>query len=110
MNEHEPSMVIHLLSGEFEATRDNTSLFTFLGRAAFNHVFLHTGEEVDGVMSGTYVFSCNPTYTDMETFMINNEYPLHMNLPYVAECDINAFNNMVASQCTDLDQIPEEWA
>lgn len=110
MREDEPAMILDLPSGDFEARRDNTSLFTFLGAiACYDHVFVQTGDIEDNVMSGTYIFSTHPAFEKMSEYMVENDYPMHLNLQEAAECDRTAWERMVAQQCTDIDGVPEDW-
>lgn len=108
----EAKMTLQLNGREdFEATPENTSLFQFAGQlACYNHVFIQTGEETDEVSMGAYVFNTHPVYHEMVAFMVRHEYPMHLYLREVAECDINAFNNMIAQHASELDNgVPEEW-
>lgn len=100
-----PSMSLNMGErGEFEATPENTSLFNFLGHlACYNHVFIQLGDEDEETMTGTYVFSTHPVYRQMAEYMMQNGYPMHLNLRQVAECDQNAFNRMVEQQASTLD-------
>lgn len=112
MGEDEPRMRLTKYDDtEFYATRDNTSLFTFLGRTALDHIFVNTevDEENEKVMIGTYIFRCHRMFEPMEDYMVVNDYPLHLNLPEVADCDEEAFNRMVHQQATDIDTIPADW-
>lgn len=105
-----PKMKLDLQGSEFEATPENTTLFTFLGRiACYSHVFIQTGPEDDEVMVGTYVFASHPVYENMAQFMAEYGYPMHTNLREVADCDVNAYDRMISQQTNDLDHIPDEW-
>lgn len=97
---------------EFESTPFNTTLFTYLGRlACYDHVFIQTGDENDTTMVGTYVFNTHPVYPDMSAFMIEHDFPLMLNRVEVPDCDVEAWQRMVAQQVDDLDQgIPEGWS
>jgi len=108
-SDEEPGMHLRLSgNAEYRATRDDTSLFTFLGRTAFNHIFIHTGSE-DNVMIGAYVFHCHPAYEAMSEYMFANDYPMHLNLPEVAPCDQLAWETMVHEQVEDTDYLPSDW-
>lgn len=110
MNEGEPKFIVEFGDGEYEATPDNTSLFTHIGRlACYNHVFFQTDTTEDGTMRGTYLFCQNPAFESVAEFMMANDYPCHLNLHYAAESDISAFNKMVERSIPDFDTIPEEW-
>lgn len=112
--EQEPVMRLTMASGEFEATRDNTFLFTFLGKAGINlamydHVYIRMDEEGEEPQ-GAYIFSINENFQPMADFMLENKYTAHLNMSEVAECDVTAFNNMIRDNAEDLDNgIPEEW-
>lgn len=109
--EEMPSMTLHMPGGEFEATPINTTLFTFLGRlACYDHVFLQTGEEDEGVISGTYIFNQLSIYDEMAAFLVEASYPMLLNRIEVPDCDINAFNKMVSQQTENLDHIPDDWS
>jgi hypothetical protein len=60
MSEQDPSIRINLGEEKFEMTRDNSSLYTFLGRAAiFNHIYLIRDEvpvDEEGNRTVTYLF------------------------------------------------------
>lgn len=109
MSEEEP--VIHI--NEYEARRDNASLFMFYGElASRNHIFIQTEEE-DGIASGAYCFPTDDaTFNRMAGFMINNGYTAHINLHQVAECDERAYqghiDNVIKSEETP-DFIPDDW-
>ena len=112
MSEDEPVMNLNTTHGEIEARRDNTTLFTFLGKLAlYDHVFIHTGDTEDDVAKGMYIFNQNEVYDQMSEYMWENDYPMHINLPEVAQCDLDAFDNMVHKDVEqDLESgIPEEW-
>ena len=107
MSEQEmPKMIIQTGDGDFESTPMNTSLFNFTGRLAmYDHVFFNT----DG-NSGIYLFNQHHSYQEVADFMIEHEYPMHLFLTHVAECDLNAFDSMVKQDVNDLEKgVPDEW-
>lgn len=115
-NSPEPQMNIIGADGTtFEAVRENTTLFTHLGRlACFDHVFIHTHLEFDDdeQVVGTYVFRENDQFAEMENYMFENDYPMILNRLVVADCDRLAWENMVTREIEydDLDDgVPEEW-
>lgn len=88
---------------------ENSSLFTFMGRLAmYDHVFLTTNPD-EGV--GTYIFaSFNEAYQPLAEAMIDQEFPAHINLTDVADCDKSAFENMLRHSLEDVsDFVPDEW-
>ena len=108
--ENEPVIKLELVDGtESEATRANTSLFRHMGHyAIYDHVFIVLDEEKS---HGTYIFSNSLMYPQIVQFMVENEYPMHLNLQTAADCDIQAWEHMVSQDAaSDLESgIPEEW-
>lgn len=107
--EQEPSMKIGFPDGEFDATRENTSLFTFMGKLAlYNHVFFVKDEE-EGI--GSFLFSLHPSYKEISDYMVEHQYPSHINLQEVAECDMDAYEDMIHEYTApDLEGgVPDEW-
>jgi len=95
---------------EFRMTRENTSLFTFLGESAmYNHIFFQK-ERLDGNrIAGTYLFRPNPNFTKLRAFMEEHHYPMHINLLQPAQCDLDAFNAHYFKDLNDISYIPDEW-
>lgn len=110
-HEELPSMKIEFGDGRiFEATPENSTIFTFAGRLAmYDHVFFTTNEEEN---YGTYLFSVHEGYQEITTFMVENEYPWHGNLREVAECDIDAYDKMLHRDAErDLEGgVPADWS
>lgn len=106
--ESEPQLNLNVNGEAIEARRDNTTLYTFLGHMAiYNHVFIVTDEEQP---SGFYLFNDHPVYPEMADFLARNDYPMHLNMSEVAECDTNAYDRHIDSLCHDIgDTIPESW-
>lgn len=107
MSEQEPNMHINFNGQEFDLKRENATLFTFLGRTALNHVFIHHLPNM-AENNGGYVFNgYEPTreaYERMAAYMAAEEYPLVLNQPRVPQCDEDAFMRVIAR---DLDEIPD---
>jgi len=108
--EQEPSMHIGFPDGvEFEATRDNTILFTFMGRLAlYNHVFFIRDEEKG---QGSYLFNLHPSFNEVSEYMLENNYPAHINMREVAQCDVDAFSSMIHKDAvSELENgVPGDW-
>lgn len=110
---------------EYEIGPDRASLFTFLGkRAMYDHVFIQLDKDDDDTddddigrgktITGVYVFSSlRPTmYEQMRDYMMDYDFPLHLNQREVADCDIAAYDDMVDREMADLedvDTVPNEW-
>lgn len=106
--EHEPCMRIDFGDEvEFEAVPENTSLFRFMGHLAmYNHAFFAKSET-----GGVYLFAAHPGYAEVEEYMLENDYPIHDKLRGVAQCDMDAYDNMVKSCLTDIEAgVPEDWS
>lgn len=112
---YEALMRVTIGDEEYEIGPDQASLFTFLGkRAMYDHVFLQLNQDDDGTATGAYVFSSlRPAmYEEMRDYMMDYDFPLHLNLREVAECDIAAYDDMVDRETKDLedvDTVPAEW-
>ena len=114
--EDEGSFTLKAGGEEWECNRDNTSLFTFMGKVTlrgmeldaenFNHVFHVYGEDDEGNSLGLYIFQHNPGFLALYNFLLRNSYPAHLNLREVAQCDQDAWEN---STFKDLADYPPEW-
>lgn len=118
--EDEPVIHIRIDGEETDVTRDNGTLFTFVGKTALsggfevdsanmNHVFITDEVNDNGTVSGSYIFAASEAFEAVRDFMMENGYPLHLNLREVAECDVNAYEVFLKQQSDDLDTIPEGW-
>lgn len=88
-----------------EGTRYNSSLWTFIGKAAlYNHVYVAASDEF-----AIYTFQGADNFFEAASFMIENEFPLHMNITEPAEEDIEAYERFVQSYLHDLGDFPPEW-
>lgn len=110
--ENEPSINLGINGESYEARRDNTTLFTFLGKVGinlsmYNHIFYRTKEE-DGTASGFYIWDHNPVFNELAQFMIDNGYPAYLNMPKVPQCDLDAFDRTMEAS-SDFDTLPSEW-
>jgi hypothetical protein len=110
MGEEEPVLHLNLTNGErYDLTRENGTLYRFCGQLAmYDHAFLVLDEEKG---KGLYVFGTNPTFGKIAKHMIKHNYPAHLNLRQVAECDMRAFDAMIAKDAgEDLEGgVPEGW-
>src|SRR5690349_10111711 len=97
------SEYLHLDLGgeEFEATPENTSLFTFLGQTAlnglmldnerFNHIFFYKEMTDRGNLSGSYMFRTEnngDTWDAIANYIATNDYPMSLNQREVPDCDV----------------------
>lgn len=97
---------------EREARRDNTVLYTFMGKlAVYNHVFFTFDQEEGKPQQGLYIYkSVLPDmYTRAEEFIVDNEFPQYLNLLEVSEVDQVNLHRVLARDLVTTDTIPEEW-
>lgn len=111
MSDIDPVIKLNLAGEEFEATPDNAHLYKFLGElACYSHVFLVTGYDDDAdSYKGSYIFQNSAVFGQLALIMMNNGFPLHLNLREVPDCDVSAFNRMIDQQVADIDDFPDEW-
>ena len=107
MSEQSPNMHLNYNGHEFDLGRENATLFTFLGRAALNHVFIHN-LEAQGEERCGYIFAGIEQTRDadnqMANYMAEQEYPMVLNQLEVPEVDQDAYMRAAAP---DLDEIPD---
>lgn len=110
MSEGEPRINLNVNEDTVEARRDNTTLYTFLGALAlYNHIFVVTDEESQ-TSPGFYIFADQPVFQEMAKYMFDTDYPMHLNMQEVAECDLNAYDRHVEQMCQDVESgVPEDW-
>lgn len=107
--ENEPGLQITMNGQEFVATRDNTTLFQFFGHlAVYDHVFIQTGME-DSTPTGAYLFRNQEVWHDLVDFIVTNEYPQHVCLREVAQCDVDAFDRTMYTDVRQQDTFPQDW-
>lgn len=114
-SEREPSININLGNTNFEMTPHNSSLFTFLGRAAlYNHIFLVRDDLPplpEGQLNGTYLFEGllrnKNIYSRLEQMMTEKQYPMHLNALEAPECDVDAYIRTASNMIGDT--VPEGW-
>ena len=117
--EDEPILELELGGKELLSHRHNTSLFSFLGTqmidgtrediSAYDHIFVSTSDEENGVMQGKYIFKTHKVFPEILSFMQNHGWPEHRNLNQVADCDIRAFNAAHYQDIEDGNIFPEAW-
>ena len=119
MNEEfDPDMhlMLQMYDGrEIRMDRSNSALFTFLGRNAMgedlslrNHVFVHYQQDEKDRYS--YIFRRSPVFEDLQEFMLEYDFPQHLNLPELAECDEEAYQMMIDKEVDDQQfDLPDNW-
>jgi hypothetical protein len=128
--ENEP-IYLQLENGEVEATPDNTSIFTFIGKTAlqedlskYDHVFFAEEDETDqdGPSAGederrvrvAYIFRGHPVFEELMGLLLERNYPAHLNMREVSSYDRKAFKQHIKyrakAEAEDLpDYLPDDW-
>lgn len=125
MSEQEPGIRLRFGEAEFEATPQNTTYFSFLGKTAIrgiefeqaraNHIFFQTGDEDDTTVSGSYMFRTDnnsDVYDTILNYMVEHRYPMIINRREIPQCDIDAYFRMIDQQAAAEeipDTLPEGW-
>lgn len=109
----------------FEVTRENATLYTFVGHTAIgdltienanvNHVFLRTNDPDTLPAKGMYIFNeFDPdTYKDLTRHMSDHRFPMILNMLRVPECDLKVWFQRVDKISADFvagipDEVPEK--
>lgn len=109
--EEEPRLKLTMNGEEIYATRDNTTLFQFFGHLAmYDHVFVQLNDDSEEVARGAYLFNNQAIFDDLVDFIVTNEYPQHVCMREVAQCDVDAWNQTMFADLINTDSFPEEWA
>lgn len=108
MNENDPRLKLTMNGQEFECSRENTSMFTFIGHLAmYDHIFVLMDEETN---SGAYLFKENQkAWQEMAGYLIEYQFPMHLNMTEVGQCDVDAFERTMFDDLRSTDTFPEEW-
>lgn len=105
----QPALEITLNGEAIIATPENTTLFAFIGElAVYDHVFIQTGMEESYPM-GAYLFKNQDIWHDLVDFMVTNEYPQHVCMRDVAQCDVDAFEHTMYGDVRHEASFPQEW-
>lgn len=86
---------------EFTATRNNTLLSTYLGRAAFNNILIWDEQKA------IRLFEEAPDYEQLEEFIQNNDFPMDLNQTVVPPEIQELYVKTVVKQMPDV--LPEDW-
>lgn len=86
---------------EFTATRNNTLLSTYLGRAAFNNILIWDEQKA------MRLFEEAPDYEQLEEFIQNNDFPMILNQTTVP-AEVQEMYVKTVMESTP-DTMPEDW-
>lgn len=86
---------------EFYATRHNTKLTTYLGRAAFNNIFVWDDQK------SMRLFKEAPSYDELQEYILENNYPMSLNETEVPAEIQEMYVKMYAQHIPD--EVPEDW-
>src|SRR5690606_11690478 len=101
MSEKEPNFNLNLGKlGKLELNRDNSALFSFVGKTALDgyeldndvvdHIYIrrHSAENPDEER-GIYIFkTTTPNYDAIAKYMVKHHFQMHMNMPVVPRGDL----------------------
>jgi hypothetical protein len=109
----EDVLPVHLNGEPFNVDRWNTSLFTFIGELAeYNHVFIQTGD-IEGGATGSFIFENSPpeneTFQHIGEFVMEYEFPMHLNMNRVPDCDKDAYNAARLKEAENIEDYVPEW-
>lgn len=108
--ESEPLLSLQIRGEEVLAHRWNTSLYAYMGElAAYNHIFIAHEETEEGRTLGSYLFQSNPQYAPTVAFVQAQNFPQHINLTEVAECDERVFDYVHYRKSREDESFPDEW-
>jgi hypothetical protein len=108
MNESEPQINLTINSTEYELRRDNSELYTFLGQAAFAHIFLEEASE-GNVRSGIFIpreLIGHNDFDQVAIAMVEHNYPAKINQLRVPEKDAEIITKILAGK--DVEDFNEE--
>lgn len=116
--ERQPVMRFTFGNKVYEATRENSAIFRFVGSSASrDHVYIQQPDEIEaenesGDYRGTYFFGLQE---EVFQWMITRGFVAHLNMPEVAECDERAYqtyaDRLAQFEASKLpDTFPEEWS
>lgn len=95
MSEREPKLTSEMNNAEYEVKRDNSQLWTFIGRAALDHIWLQHHVEDDGISVGSRfwreLFEDDVMFNRIACYMVAQSYEAHTNLIEVPETDMDAY-------------------
>lgn len=100
--------------GKYALRPWNTSLFTYRpehGMNQYNHIFHFTKDEKGLYIPEHYIETkeYQTEYKKMEEYMLENNYPAHLNLTEVATSDIRIIHSLMVSELNHIDTVPEGW-
>ena len=90
-----PEAFINLGDEVLRATPENSRLITFLGREALNCIL------VDGNDFRLVMFDTAEEFDELGVFMVENEYPLHLNQQEVPDEILDYYVSMEAEDIPD---------
>lgn len=95
-----PEAFINLGDEVLRATPENSRLITFLGREALNCILIG-GEDYTMIM-----FDTSEHYDELGSFMVENEYPLHLNQQEVPD---EIMDYYVSLEAEDIPDTIPDW-
>ena len=108
MSEQLPEMKITFSGNEeFLATPENTILYNYVAiHSLYDHIFMIRERQANKLI-GSYVRPFEEDYDKMRDYMIEADYPLHLNIREVSDNDIANYDKSIAEMTGDIETIPD---
>lgn len=104
-----PAFELKLQNGEtLEATPENTELVMYLGNIGiYSHFTTRIQQDPPAYAR---IFHHMEGFNQARDFMMENGYPMYVNLRKVGDSIIKSFDSSIAREAKGIDSIPEDWA
>jgi hypothetical protein len=110
--ESEPIITLGFHDGEVLLPRSRTSLYTFLGQAALDHIFLFESQESETRKLGHYLFRDrlgDAGFDAIHAAAREHNFEMHENLPDVPEGDMEAYVSAHSKDIESFEGVPDDW-
>lgn len=107
--ENEPQAKIIIPQGEKILTRQNSSLFTFMGRLSlYDHIYYCDIKEQE-IEEAFYIFSFVKGFRKLAKYMMANSFTAHLNMTEVSSTDVGAYTTASLMDLSRADEITDKW-
>jgi len=104
----EPQAKIVTNNGEYLLNRENSALFTFMGRLAlYDHIYYCDTEEPD--INSFFIFSFTQGFKKLSKYMMDNSFSAHLNMIEVGSGDVDAYIRSSLADIKATNYIPDSW-
>jgi len=103
----EPIASIETPRGDYELGRENSALFTFMGKLAlYDHIYYCDVQEQE-VNESFYVFSFAKGFKKLAKYMMENSFSAHLNMTEVGSGDVEAYLQASLADLRKADHVPD---